>query len=118
VRLAAASQKQSEGGPEGRIVDGKDHRLCDLWIGALFGHNLAHGKQKTIDEKTIMSAFVAHNVHVHRANIRFPPGMASTIESGQDQSRTIADISGAAVRAARPPSRKLTIPDRALLRYS
>jgi hypothetical protein len=33
-------------------------------IGGLFGHKLAHGRQNRIDEKTVITSFVADNVHV------------------------------------------------------
>ena len=38
--------------------------FATLGIGGLFGHNFAHGREKTIDEKTVLTAYVGGNVHV------------------------------------------------------
>ena len=64
VRLSAASQKQSEEDRKGASSTATIIGFATLGIGWLFGHNLAHGREKTIDEKTIMSAFVGTSVHV------------------------------------------------------
>ena len=65
VRLADTKQTQSEEDRKGASSTATIIGFATLGLGGLFGHNLAHGKQKTIDEKTIISAFVASNVHVN-----------------------------------------------------
>lgn len=64
VKLSAASQKQSEEDRKGASSTATIIGFATFGIGGLFGHNLAHGRQKTIDAKTVISAFVADNVHV------------------------------------------------------
>jgi hypothetical protein len=64
VQLSSAAQKQSEEDRKGASSTATIIGVATFGLGGLFGHNLAHGRQKKIDEKTIMSAFVAENVHV------------------------------------------------------
>jgi hypothetical protein len=64
VKLSPAAQKQSEEDRKGASSTATIVGFATFGIGGLFGHNLAHGREKAIDAKTIMSAFVANNVHV------------------------------------------------------
>jgi hypothetical protein len=64
VKLSAATQKQAEQDRKGASSTATIIGFATFGIGGLFGHNLAHGRQKNIDEKTIMSAFVADSIHV------------------------------------------------------
>ncbi len=65
IKLAASAQKQVEEDRKGASSTATIIGFATFGIGGLFGHNLAHGRQKKIDEKTIMSAFVSDNIHVH-----------------------------------------------------
>jgi len=53
VRLSQTTQKQSE-----------EDRKGASSAATIVGHHFAHGRQKTIDPKTTISAFVADTVHV------------------------------------------------------
>jgi hypothetical protein len=64
VNLSDTAQKQSEEDRKGASSTATIIGFATFGIGGLFGHNFAHGRQKTIDEKTVMQAFVANNVHV------------------------------------------------------
>jgi hypothetical protein len=64
VKLSSSAQTQAEEDRKGASSTATIIGFATFGIGGLFGHNLAHGRQKTIDEKTIMTAFVADNVHV------------------------------------------------------
>jgi hypothetical protein len=67
IDLSDATQQQSEEDRKGASSTATIIGFATFGLGGLFGHNLAHGRQKTIDEKTIMTAFVANNVHVQTA---------------------------------------------------
>jgi len=75
VRLSQAAQKQAEEDRKGASSTATIIGFATFGIGGLFGHNLAHGRQKTIDPKTVINAFVADNVHVdtseHATAIRY-----------------------------------------------
>jgi hypothetical protein len=73
VKLSDAPQKQTEDDRKGASSTATIIGLATFGIGGLLGHNFAHGRQKTIDEKTIMSAFVADNVHVVASEPEIPP---------------------------------------------
>ena len=64
VRLSQAAQTQTEEDRKGASSPATIVGIATFGIGGLFGHNLAHGRQKTIDSKTVISAFVSDNVHV------------------------------------------------------
>jgi len=64
VRLSQAPQKQAEEDRKGASSTATIIGIATFGVGGLFGHNLAHGRQKTMDPKTVISAFVADNVHV------------------------------------------------------
>jgi hypothetical protein len=64
VGLSASPQKQAEEDRKGASSTATIIGFATFGLGGLFAHNLAHGRQKTIDETTIMSAFVDENVHV------------------------------------------------------
>lgn len=65
VRLSQAAQTQAEEDRKGASSTATIVGIATFGIGGLFGHNLAHGRQKTIDSKTVISAFVSDNVHVN-----------------------------------------------------
>lgn len=64
VKLSESPQKQSEEDRKGASSTATIIGFATFGLGGLFGHNLAHGRQKTIDEKTVLSSFVESNVHV------------------------------------------------------
>jgi hypothetical protein len=64
VGLATSPQKQAEEDRKGASSTATIIGFAAFGLGGLFAHNLAHGRQKTIDETTTMSAFVDANVHV------------------------------------------------------
>jgi hypothetical protein len=64
VALSQAAQQQTEEDRKGASSTATIIGYAAFGLGGLFGHNLAHGRQKTIDQTTIMSAFVSDNVHV------------------------------------------------------
>ena len=64
VRLSQSPQTQAEEDRKGASSTATIVGIATFGIGGLFGHNFAHGRQKTIDPKTVMSAFVSYNVHV------------------------------------------------------
>ncbi len=64
VKLSDSLQKQTEEDRKGASSTATIIGFATFGLGGLFGHNFAHGREKTIDEKTVMSAFVADNVHV------------------------------------------------------
>jgi len=72
VKLSNAAQQQSEEDRKGASSTATIIGFATFGLGGLFGHNFAHGRQKTIDEKTIMSAFVADNVHVDTSEHAVP----------------------------------------------
>ena len=72
VALSAATQKQAEEDRKGASSTATIIGFATFGIGGLFGHNLAHGRQKNIDEKTVMSAFVSDNVHVESSEPATP----------------------------------------------
>ena len=46
-------------------IDQQGHdSIATFGIGGLFGHNLAHGKEVTVNPKSVLNAFVSSNVHV------------------------------------------------------
>ena len=55
---------QANADGEGEITS-VDHAGGNGHSGSLFGHNFAHGKEVTVDPKTVLKAFVANSVHVH-----------------------------------------------------
>ena len=75
IRLSQAPQKQAEEDRKGASSTATIIGFATFGIGGLFGHNLAHGRQKTIDAKTVISAFVDENVHVdtseHATAVRY-----------------------------------------------
>lgn len=75
IRLSQAAQKQTEEDRKGASSTATIIGFATFGIGGLFGHNFAHGRQKTIEPKTIISAFVADNVHVdtseHATAVRY-----------------------------------------------
>ncbi len=64
IHLAQGAQKQAEEDRKGAASTATIVGVATLGIGGLFGHNLAHGKEVTIDDKKVLTAFVADNVHV------------------------------------------------------
>jgi hypothetical protein len=72
VVLSSAAQKQAEEDRKGASSTATIIGFATFGLGGLFGHNLAHGRQKTIDEKTVMSAFVSENVHVESNESAIP----------------------------------------------
>jgi hypothetical protein len=72
VKLSSATQTQSEEDRKGAASTATIIGYAAFGLGGLFGHNLVHGREKSIDEKTILNAFVADNVHVH-SNERSEP---------------------------------------------
>lgn len=64
IHLAAATQKQAEEDRKGASSTATIIGFATFGIGGLFGHNFAHGREVTIDEKKILGAFVADTVHV------------------------------------------------------
>jgi len=64
IHLANVTQKQGEDDRKGAASTATIIGFATFGIGGLFGHNLAHGKDVTIDEKKVFNAFVADNIHV------------------------------------------------------
>lgn len=64
IRLSQTTQKQAEEDRKGASSTATIIGIATLGIGGLFGHNFAHGRNVTIDEKKVLGAFVAENVHV------------------------------------------------------
>ena len=64
IHLAAATQKQAEEDRKGASSTATIIGFATFGLGGLFGHNFAHGREVTIDEKKILGAFVADTVHV------------------------------------------------------
>jgi secreted trypsin-like serine protease len=64
IHLASATQKQAEEDRKGASSTATIIGFATFGLGGLFGHNLAHGREVTVDEKKILNAFVADNVHV------------------------------------------------------
>ncbi len=64
IALADTEQKQVEGDRTGAKETANIVGVATLGIAGLFAHNFAHGHQKTIDEKTVFTAFMASTVHV------------------------------------------------------
>lgn len=64
VRLSSAIQKQTEEDRKGASSTATIIGFATFGIGGLFGHNLARGRQKTIDDKTLLTSFVDSSVHV------------------------------------------------------
>jgi hypothetical protein len=72
VELSRDPQKQAEEDRKGASSTATIIGFATFGLGGLFGHNLARGRQKTIDETTIMSAFVSDNVHVESSEHAVP----------------------------------------------
>ncbi len=64
IRLSQGAQKQAEGDRKGASSTATIIGYATLGIGGLFGHNMVHGREVTIDEKKVLNAFVSDNVHV------------------------------------------------------
>jgi hypothetical protein len=64
IRLAQETQRQDEEDRKGASSTATIIGIATFGIGGLFGHNLAHGKEVTVDDKKILNAFVKSNVHV------------------------------------------------------
>jgi hypothetical protein len=64
IALSDATQTQAEEDRKGASSTATIVGFATFGLGGLFGHDLAHGRQKTLDDKTIITAFVAQNVHV------------------------------------------------------
>lgn len=64
VKLAQATQKQAEEDRKGASSTATIIGFATFGIGGLFGHNLAHGREVTVDDRKVLSAFVAENVHI------------------------------------------------------
>jgi len=64
IKLSPAKQQQAEADRKGASSTATIVGIATLGIGGLFGHNLAHGREVTIDERKVLTAFVADNVHV------------------------------------------------------
>jgi hypothetical protein len=64
IALSTSAQKQAEDDRKGASSTATIIGFATFGLGGLFGHNLAHGRQKTIDESTVLQAFVDQNVHV------------------------------------------------------
>jgi hypothetical protein len=64
VRLSQATQKQAEEDRKGASSTATIIGVATFGIGGLFGHNLAHGREVTVDDKKVLNAFVADNVHI------------------------------------------------------
>jgi hypothetical protein len=72
VRLSEAPQRLTEDDRKGASSTATIVGIATFGIGGLFGHNLAHGRQKTIDEKVVLNAFVAKDVHVRTSERATP----------------------------------------------
>ena len=72
VQLSASPQKEAEEDRKGASSTATIIGFATFGLGGLFGHNLARGRQKTIDATQVFSGFVADNVHV-RATDRAVP---------------------------------------------
>ena len=64
IRLAPATQTAAEGDRKGASSTATIIGFATFGLGGLFGHNLAHGREVTIDATKVLPAFVADNVHV------------------------------------------------------
>lgn len=64
VKLSQSTQKQAEEDRKGASSTATIIGIATFGIGGLFGHNLAHGREVTVDDKKILTAFVAENVHI------------------------------------------------------
>ena len=64
VHLAQATQRQAEEDRKGASSTATIIGFATFGLGGLFGHNLAHGREVTVDDKALLNAFVAENVHV------------------------------------------------------
>lgn len=64
VALSNTTQKQAEEDRKGAMSTATIIGVATLGLGGLFGHNLAHGREVTIDDHKILNAFVARTVHV------------------------------------------------------
>ena len=64
VQLSESPQKQSEEDRKGASSTATIIGFATFGLGGLFAHNLAHGRQRTIDDKTVLSSFVESNVHI------------------------------------------------------
>jgi hypothetical protein len=67
IKLSDATQKQAEEDRKGASSTATIIGFATFGLGGLFGHNLAHGRDKKLDETTVITAFVAGNVHVETA---------------------------------------------------
>ncbi len=64
IRLAQTSQRQAEEDRKGASSTATIIGFATFGLGGLFGHNFAHGREVTVDDKKILQAFVRSNVHV------------------------------------------------------
>jgi hypothetical protein len=64
IRLLDAPQKQAEEDRKGASSTATIIGFATFGVGGLFGHNFAHGRDKKLDETTVIDAFVADTVHV------------------------------------------------------
>jgi hypothetical protein len=64
IALSSSVQNQSEEDRKGASSTATIIGVATFGIGGLFGHNLARGREKTLDDKTIMSVFTDATVHV------------------------------------------------------
>ena len=71
IALSSSVQNQSEEDRKGASSTATIIGVATFGIGGLFGHNLARGREKTIDEKTIMNVFTDATVHV-QTSIKAP----------------------------------------------
>jgi hypothetical protein len=77
IELAATPLSLSEEDRTGAKSTATIVGVATLGLGGLFAHNLAHGRQKTLDEKTILTGFVARTVRV-RASERIEEAIRSS----------------------------------------
>ncbi len=68
VRLSNDKQQQAEEDRKGASSTATIIGIATFGIGGLFGHNLAHGREVTIDPEKTLTAFVASNVHVRTSD--------------------------------------------------
>ena len=67
IRLSNTAQKQAEEDRKGASSTATIIGFATFGLGGLFGHNLAHGREVTIDPNKQLSAFVLDSVHVQTA---------------------------------------------------
>ena len=64
IKLSDTAQKQAEEDRKGASSTATIIGFATFGLGGLFGHNLAHGREVTIDPNKTLNAFVSDSVHV------------------------------------------------------